>query len=212
MKLWSAENRRYSQNGEDGVIAEVFDRLGIAEGTFLEFGAHPGENNTKALEECGWHGFRYDAAPSGSGVLHAWVTPGNINQFWPTTTDLNFLSIDIDGQDYWAWKAFHRMPVLVCIEYNAAFRYGEDRVVPYDPDFVWAKDDYFGASLSALVKLGQRKGYRLLYCEASGTNAFFIREDAVKYFGPLPPPLQLWKPPGYPRHPHSERWDDDGHS
>src|SRR5205814_7653640 len=37
-------------------------------------------------------------------------------------------------------------------------------------------DSYYSASLSAFVKLGKQKGYRLVGCERYGFNAFFVRE------------------------------------
>jgi len=41
-------------------------------------------------------------------------------------------------------------------------------------------DNYYGASLSAFVKLGKQKGYRLVGCERYGFNAFFVREGIAE--------------------------------
>ena len=70
-------------------------------------------------------------------------------------------------------------PRVVVVEYNSAF--GGDRAVtiPYDPEF--DRHDYrfcyYGASLAALARLGERKGYRLVTTEPSGVNAYFLRDD-----------------------------------
>ena len=63
------------------------------------------------------------------------------------------------------------------IEYNATLRPPLSLVVPYDPHGLWKGSNYYGASLEALVRLGKSKGYRLVGCNFSGSNAFFVRED-----------------------------------
>src|ERR1700722_6760188 len=51
----------YSQNGEDGMIAEIFRRIGLTNKFFVEFGIGDGlENNTRLLLELGWHGIWID--------------------------------------------------------------------------------------------------------------------------------------------------------
>jgi hypothetical protein len=96
----------------------------------------------------------------------------------PDSFDL--LSIDIDGSDYWVWKAItkHR-PRAVVIEYNASVSPAESRVIEYDPEFRWPRTDYFGASLLALKKLGEVKGYTLVGCDSRGVNAFFVDDTLV---------------------------------
>jgi hypothetical protein len=67
--------------------------------------------------------------------------------------DFAFCSIDIDGNDYHAWKAITAYrPKLVCIEFS--------RAIPTDCLFVQAADPKLnqGSSLMALVELGKSKG------------------------------------------------------
>jgi hypothetical protein len=52
-------------------------------------------------------------------------------------------------------------------------------VVPYNPTAGWDGSNYFGASLEALVRLGREKGYRIVGCNYSGANAFFVRNDVA---------------------------------
>lgn len=103
------------------------------------------------------------------------------------TGEIDLLSIDIDGMDHWVWEAVEAVtPRVVVIEFQDIL--GPDRAVtlPYSPGFVLADhavnagtDDYVGASLAAMVKLGRRKGYRLVGANSMGFNAFFVREDVV---------------------------------
>ncbi|HEV3002611.1 MAG TPA: hypothetical protein VGW75_17870 [Solirubrobacteraceae bacterium] len=55
--------------------------------------------------------------------------------------------------------------------------------IPYDPEFSRdrhevnaVENNYVGASLRAMVKLGESKGYRLVATNSYGFNAFFLRD------------------------------------
>ena len=88
------------------------------------------------------------------------------------------LSIDVDGNDYWIWKAISRYrPRLVVIEYNGSLDPTARRVMPYRPGYRWDHTSGYGASLGALEDLAVEKGYRLVHTELAGVNAFFVRED-----------------------------------
>lgn len=96
--------------------------------------------------------------------------------------EIDLLSIDVDGNDYWLWETLDVIePRVVVIEYNASF--GPRSIsVPYDPGFVRFRKHpsgwYHGASLAALAKLGRRKGYDLVGADSRGVNALFVRADA----------------------------------
>jgi hypothetical protein len=89
------------------------------------------------------------------------------------------------------WRALHEhyQPRLVVIEYNAHWPPGQARAVAYQPWFVWDGTDYFGASLAALHRLAEHKGYRLVYCDEHGVNAFMVRADLI--------PALHYRPPNY---------------
>jgi hypothetical protein len=117
-------------------------------------------------------------------TLVAVITTENINAILRQHglgDDLDLLSVDIDGNDYWLWEALELKPRLVIIEYNAVFGAAEAVVVPYQAASQWEgaarEHRYFGASLEALHRLGARKGYRLVATDPDGTNAFFLRND-----------------------------------
>lgn len=194
------EYRMFSQGGEDGIIDEVFRRIGKTNLVFVEFGSGDGlENNTTTLLLRGWTGHWIECGRRpvarvrskyrqllDSGALtveRAFVTAENIERLLsrpdvPSEPDL--LSMDIDGNDYWVWEAISSVqPRLVVIEYNAFFRPDVKWVMARAPRHRWPRTTYFGASLASLVELGGEKGYRLVGCSLSGVNAFFVREDLV---------------------------------
>jgi hypothetical protein len=94
--------------------------------------------------------------------------------------DFDLLSIDIDGNDYWVWKAIERwQPRLVVIEYNAIFPPPVRWVMKENFDHRWDNTNYYGASLTSLVILGRQKGYTLVATDSRGINAFFVRTELV---------------------------------
>jgi len=190
------EHRVFSQNGEDGVLAELLRRIGAASHWFVEFGIESGvEGNCVFLADVmGWSGLflepqqdacnelhrKYSANPA-IHTRHALVRPENIEQLFaqadvPAEPDV--LSIDVDGNDYWIWQALTIFsPRIVVIEYNAHWPLLKRWVQPYDSERVWQGTDNYGASLGALRALGEEKGYRLVHTELTGNNAFFVRAD-----------------------------------
>jgi hypothetical protein len=108
------------------------------------------------------------------------VTAENINTLIRSADlgDIDLIGIDIDFNDYWVWKAVEVVkPRVVVIEYNAGLRPPLSLTVPYQPNRAGDGTNFFGASLEALVRLGRTKGYRVVGCNISGSNAFFVRED-----------------------------------
>ena len=196
--LLSRRFRGLSQHEEDGLTVALFDRVGAATHRFVEIGAGVNGGNSGFLaKECGWTGLmlEIDAGRAASlrrrfaptvSVVEARVTCENINELVTTNGcagEVDLLSIDIDGIDYWVWEQLSACrPRVVIVEYNPFF--GADRAIaiPYDAQFDRHSFDvpraaYYGASLPALVTLGARKGYRLALVEPRGVNAFFVRDD-----------------------------------
>ena len=95
----------------------------------------------------------------------------------------DFLSLDIDGSDYWVLMALLFRPRVMCVEYNATRRdsnHAQCESVPYNPDFNWRFGyDFFGATLAAMDGAASLMGYSLVGCESKGANAFFIRDDTM---------------------------------
>lgn len=198
----------YSQNDEDGIIEEIFNRIGTADKRFVEFGVQDGlESNCHFLLHKGWKGVWIDGnkkyfekliklfeKPVKSNQLkaiNAFITVDNINQLIINSLngggEIDLLSIDIDGNDYWIWEAITCIkPRVVIIEYNAKFPPPYEWIMPYNPNHVWDGTDLHGASLKALEKLGSRLGYQLVGTTMNGVNAFFVRNDLTKELFPKP--------------------------
>lgn len=190
--------KAYSQSDEDGILAEVFRRIGSTNRVFLETGVENGlENNTLYLLHNGWRGcwiecddqcveqirsgFHEPLADATLKLRHARVDCANVNALiaeFGLPQEIDLLSIDIDGNDYHVWQAITSIdPRVVVIEYNARFAPPTRWVMPYDAKHVAERNDYFGASLSSLANLGEAKGYALVGCNITGSNAFFVRKD-----------------------------------
>lgn len=209
----------YSQNDEDGIIAEIFRRIGPQNRTFFEFGVEDGiECNTHLLLHAGWKGAwaeaNHDHAQSvrnrfksaidcGQLVLiERLVLKENINQVIQDLAlpeDVDLISIDIDFNDYWVFQALEKVrPRVIVVEYNGKFPPPLRRVVPYNPDRVWDGTDYHGCSLQSLADLAAAKGYNLVGCNITGVNAFFVRTELCQDRFPIhATPDNLYQPPRY---------------
>jgi hypothetical protein len=191
--LTSYEMRVFSQNGEDGVLFEILRRIGSQARRFVEIGAQAAESNCIALAVLlGWEGTVVEADPERAEefrrthsvhgrvvISDSFVTRENVNEI-VGADPLDVFSLDIDGNDYWVWQALDGVaPRVVIVEYNAKLDPKRSLVQPYDPLWVWQRDDAFGASRSAMVQLGAAKGYQLVHAETSGANLFFVRDDLV---------------------------------
>ena len=206
--LTLVEAKVYSQHGEDGVIAYLFSKIGATNRRFIEFGVEDGrECNTANLSlHFGWSGLLIEGDADSAArarayynrvlrsdrdrvqVAHSFITAENINTLFEAhgmAGEIDFLSVDIDGADYWVWKAITVVaPRVVCVEYNSSFGPERSVTVAYDPAFERYRYHpsglYYGASLTALTKLAREKGYILAGCESQGVNAFFVRADAAQ--------------------------------
>ncbi len=184
-----SERKIFSQNGEDGVLEKIFSVIGTTDTYFVEFGTDNGEEcNTRYLrEKNGWSGLMMDGSYSNQAInlQKEFITAENINSLFSkyrVPHEFDLLSIDIDNNDFYVWHALEDyFPRVVVIEYNAMLGL-EDKVVVYKPTAMWDRTDYYGASLLALKKLGNMKGYTLVHVDLNGVNAFFIREDIASQY------------------------------
>jgi hypothetical protein len=203
------ELRVFSQNGEDGVIGEIFSRIGTTNRTFVEFGIGTGrEGNCVLLADVyGWSGAFIEADPDFHRSLEAkyqpnprvatrcaFVTADNVEATFTDLripVDLDLLSIDIDGSDYWVWRALTSFrPRVLVIEYNSTLPVDRALVWPPDRTERWDGTAHFGSSILALTRLGKEKGYRLVHTDLCGVNAFFVRDDVAELVGVTDPPLR----------------------
>ena len=228
-RLTVFERQAFSQFGEDGIIREIFERIGVTNRFFIEFGVQDGlECNSTLLLHDRWKGVWFEPDEACARRIESTfskVLARGVLQFRQTSVDaenveslfnscaapaeFDLLSIDIDGDDYWVWKAIVSFkPRVVVIEYNSTFPPPVRWVRPYDPAARWAQDSSYSASLKSLELLGRAKGYSLVGCGFAGVNAFFVRDDLVGelFETPFtaehhyePPRFFLARKPGHPR-------------
>ncbi|MCC7466168.1 MAG: hypothetical protein IT261_07870 [Saprospiraceae bacterium] len=209
--LKKAEFRVFSQWNDDGIIQFLVQYLDIKLHTFVEFGVEDyKEANTRyLLQNNNWTGLVLDGSAKNVQKIRedriywqheltareAFVTAENINELLSAsgmTGEIGLLHIDIDGNDYWVWKAIQVAdPVLVIMEYNSVFGPENAWTVPYDPSFY--RTDYhhsnlcYGASLTALCDLANEKGYAFVGSNSHGNNAYFVRKDKLRDLRVLQP-------------------------
>lgn len=175
---------KYSQNGDETIINFIFYNIGVTNMFFVEFGAGDGysNSNTRLLKENGWNGLMIDGDNKGNNeVKNEFITAENINDIfrkYNVPEKFDFLSIDIDGNDYWVWNNLEYKPRVIIIEFNPNFKKGVSKTIKYNPEHIYKHDNYYGASFSALKKLGVKKGYVLVYQNMS-TNMIFILKELV---------------------------------
>lgn len=179
------ESKVFSQAGQDGVIEHIFQVIGTTNKYFVEFGAGDGVDisNTANLRlNKGWTGLLMDSNTSAECVQKEFITAENIQNLfkrYKVPVSFDYLSIDVDGNDFWIWKAITMYwPRLVSVEFNSNFSWEQSLTMPYDPNFKWDGTKYFGASLAALTKESIRKGYYLVHI-VGNLDAFFVRRDCV---------------------------------
>ena len=198
----------YSQNGEDGMIAEAFRRIGTQNRVFVEIGVENGQqNNTRLLLEQGWTGVWVDGDAAmlaaaratfasyvdrgalrivegdvGSETVNALLEGAGL----PETVD--FLSLDIDQNTSHAWRALRLRARVACIEYNAALPATIALEAPYDRLQQWTGTNWYGASLKALEQIGAGKRMHLVGCDLNGVNAFFVDDSLTD--GRFQPPFE----------------------
>ncbi|CAM4262322.1 hypothetical protein SAMN06265348_108189 [Pedobacter westerhofensis] len=204
-----AEFKVFSQWKDDGIIQFLVDYLDLESNTFIEFGVQNyTESNTRfLLVNNNWTGLIMDGTESNIKDVHeqeiywkynltavtAFITAENINELISQhgfSGELGLLHIDIDGNDYWVWKAISVVsPVIVIVEYNSVFGDKNPWTVPYQANFYRTdahySNLYFGSSLMSLCDLAKEKGYTFIGCNSNGNNAYFIREDKIKGLKPL---------------------------
>jgi hypothetical protein len=196
-RLLQYQHRVNSQHGEDGMLREIFRRIGTTDRFFVEIGVGDGtENNTAFLLSTGWTGLWIDGdgsfvrnvepRPDLRGHLKwhvGFITRENVAgllQSNKVATEFDLLSVDIDQNTWYVWSALKDYrPRVVVIEYNSVLPADCDWKVAYQADRTWNGTHNFGASLKALENLGRALGYSLVGCDWCGLNAFFVRDDLL---------------------------------
>jgi hypothetical protein len=209
--IHEVEFRVFSQWMDDGIIQYLVNNIPIAQESFIEFGVgNYKEANTRfLLLNNNWRGLIMDYSRKYINQVKqeyiywkyeltakaAFITSENVNclvQGAGFNGEIGLLHIDIDGNDYWVWKAINVVnPTIVIMEYNSIFGVDRAITIPYRASFCRTKAHssnlYFGSSLLALCDLAEAKGYSFIGCNSSGNNAYFIRKDRMGKFKSIRP-------------------------
>ena len=221
--------RKYSQFEEDGILLYIFSLITPINRTCVEICAGNGRecNTANLVINHGWWGHLFDGneqnvtdgtaffARNKDTFLYpprftkAWITAENVNELIVRSGakgPIDLLSLDIDGMDYWVWKAIDVVqPQVVVCEVHNPIPFDCALTVPYDPGFIADSADYRGASLAAMCKLGREKGYRLIGTHRFGFNAFFVKNGVGEEFLPEVDVASCLQDP-YSAHALRERW------
>ena len=218
-----------SQFEEDGILLYIFALIGSTNRKCVEICAGNGIqcNTANLILNHGWWGYLFDGDENNvaQGVEffrksqdtflfpprfnHAWITAENVNDVIRKSGisgEIDLLSLDIDGNDYWVWKAIDSINprVVVCETHNAIGPY-DALTIPYDPDFNITTPDFHSASLAAMTKLAKDKGYRLVGTHRYGFNAFFVLNGIAEELLPAVEPIQCLTDP-YTLEARATRW------
>lgn len=193
--LYEYSSDVFSQNGEDGIISFLFQKLQIKKGLILEVGAHNGVwcSNTrnlyvnnfdfKALLIEGNNSFFSELQQNTNQFNNVEITNDYISTISEDTKSIDSIidkskfnsetfvlaSIDIDGSDYEVWKNLKAKPIIVIIE------------VPIFLEVVPGKKNIFD-----YIELGKKKNYTFLgmsgYLNKQAGNMIFLNNNFVEHF------------------------------
>ena len=197
MEILDYTKNTSSQNGEDGIIEHIFHTLDTQRGNFIEFGAWDGKHlsNTYQLYLKGWSGIYIEEDPSKFIELQSefsscervtclnrtvgYTANDNLDHLIDSSTHLpksfDFISIDVDGLDYFILEKFQRhLPSVICIEVNAGHSPLFEEIIP--PEIA---QNNIGQSLKVISDMAQTKGYFPL-CYTG--NLFLVKNEYKHLF------------------------------
>jgi len=195
-----------SQNNEDGIIEHIFGKIPNNK-IFVEIGFGYYEFNSLNLIKNNWSGLLIEQnldeclvlrklldfyyKKTEIKIINSSVNITNVNNLIIHNLKANhidFFSIDIDGNDYWVLKNLDLKNIsCVCLEYNHWLGSNVKKTIPYNINHNFIDNGYFGGSLLAFTDLMNKKEFKLIAIESSGTNAFFVQNKFSNLFEVLDP-------------------------
>jgi hypothetical protein len=194
----------YSQWGEDGIIKEIFRRIGPSNRFCVEFGAGNGSecsNTWHLIKDEGWRSLliegNYERYQKWLILIEDMPRVKIINVFVEikgkrcieeilrrngVPYGLDLLSIDVDGNEHHLFKSLKiYKPRVLIIEHNPTIPVGD--AIVQEPD----ETAPFGASAQANVNLAHEKGYALV--AVTGANCIFVLTEELDRLGIQEPNL-----------------------
>jgi hypothetical protein len=201
--------RCYSQFEEDGIILYILAAIGMETRTVVEMCCGSGHECMAAnlILNHRFRGFLLDGDDASVNaatsffsskkdcymtppvIRKAWITKDNVNTLlreMGASGEVDLLSLDMDGNDYWIWDAITEINPRLCVfETHNLVPDDVSVTIPYDPNFYcWSKKgderDFRSVSLLAMKKLSEAKGYRMIGAHRHGFNVFFLRNDLAQ--------------------------------
>jgi len=209
----------FSQNGEDGILQFLLAQVKDLTYRSVEIGAGDGiENNTTnllvhhgyrgllvdpswALEYIGTEFFRrvHTTQEHPPVLRREFAEVDNVNDLVSSAGfagDIDVLSIDVDGNDFWIFEALTVVnPTVVVLELNLQLGPEAAVAMPYNPGYSYwdeGKTGYIGASVRGFDALARRRGLVFVGCDRKRVNGFWVRRGAISAVPDGVPLDRIW--------------------
>ena len=191
------ETKKGSFLDEDATVRKYVRAMPDIKKFCVDIGASDGisMSNTYKLFSSKWSGLALECIPekftelsknlqsTKASLSNSMVTPDNVLNIlkaYNVPKDFGFLSLDIDGYDYFVLEKLFTeyKPYLICAEINEKIPPPLKFTVKYDKDYFWNTTHFYGQSISQLDELCRSNGYVLVHLQYN--NAFYVRADKYK--------------------------------
>jgi hypothetical protein len=177
-----------SQKGQDAFIRYIFDNIGTTNKYCVEFGAADGieNSNTWYLRHNGWDALLLDSCYESNPSINLHqvnITKDNICNIFAAhkvSPEFDFLSIDIDGNDFWILKSIFEggyRPRVIMVETCVRFNPDDYIAQVYDENWRWNGNSWYGASPGAFKLLAEKFNYTIMNIYLD--DAILIRNDLL---------------------------------
>jgi hypothetical protein len=193
----------FTNGGEDGILLFLLSKINALHKTFIDIGSNDCINSNFAnlAFHHNWKGVFIDAEAEALNrgkyiykkhfkekatcfsFIHSLVTPENINDLLLKADpegNVDLLSIDLDGNDYFVWKAMNIIQPKIVVTEVQIEKGGIDFIPEYTHGFERFESGIpKGASPLSMTILALEKGYELVAANKKGYNLFFVRKDCM---------------------------------
>ena len=195
--LAKCDFKKYSEYYQDSILEEIFNNINLNKNKyFVEFGSNGSKNgggNTAYLREIfGMEGLLMDGSEYPYGKENQedferkieFITAENINfllEKHNVPDNIDFLSIDVDGEDYWIIKKLNiekYRPSVICIETNWHIHPDLKLAQRHNPNHIWEGNHKFGCSSSVILDLLNKKNYSMV--AYTGPDCIFVHNDEIE--------------------------------
>lgn len=193
---WHCKGPWYSDDGEDGVIAYLFEYINPQHNFSVDIGSthgYGGSHVRHLTNKYEWGSTEIEGALRGKWkrihprVNKEWVTPDNLCEIlrkYKTPKRFDLLSLDIDSMDWYILEQLLKndyKPSVAIVEFNPIFNYDEAYVIKYDPLYKKDGTSRYGASARAFEILMNKHNYTLihLFPQITANNLLFISNNYI---------------------------------